>query len=297
MSDEEKKTDKNADSVDDAELDDLLDSALEDFNKKPKDVKKDETTVTTASSIPKENEEPVDEESWSQDFIKQAADQFERNLQNLIQNGGDGDFGASIQRMAQSVQSAMTNEGNDTEGVTADFQSAISQALRDLSVTAENMQNSGGEFGESELAAMLEQSNLEEAPGEFLPFMQGMMQSLLSKEVLYPSLKDLVEKYPQWLEEKKDTLSSEDFTRYSKQLELMGKVCAELETEKEDDTDEIKKRRFDKTLMLMQEMQTCGHPPEDLIGEQPPLFQSDGSGNPIVPSFPPIGDPQNCCLM
>lgn len=71
---------------------------------------------------------------------------------------------------------------------------------------------------------MLEQSNLEEAPGEFLPFMQGMMQSLLSKEVLYPSLKDLVEKYPQWLEEKKDTLSSEDFTRYSKQLELMEKV-------------------------------------------------------------------------
>lgn len=87
-----------------------------------------------------------------------------------------------------------------------------------------NFQNSGGEFNESELAAMLEQSNLEEAPGEFLPFMQGMMQSLLSKEVLYPSLKDLVEKYPQWLEEKKDTLSSEDFTRYSKQLELMGKV-------------------------------------------------------------------------
>lgn len=42
--------------------------------------------------------------------------------------------------MAQSVQSAMTTEGNDPEGVSADFQSAISQALRDLSVTAENMQ-------------------------------------------------------------------------------------------------------------------------------------------------------------
>lgn len=47
----------------------------------------------------------------------------------------------------------------------------------------------------------------------------------------------------------------------------------------------------------MQEMQTCGHPPEDLIGEQPSLFQSDASGNPIVPSFPPIGDPQNCSVM
>ena len=71
---------------------------------------------------------------------------------------------------------------------------------------------------------MLEQTSFDETAGEFLPFMQGMMQSLLSKDVLYPSLKDLTERYPQWLEEKKETLPSEDLQRYTKQLELMQKV-------------------------------------------------------------------------
>ena len=38
--------------------------------------------------------------------------------------------------------------------------------------------------------------NLESGEGEldFLPLMQGMMQNLLSKDVLYPALKDLQEK-------------------------------------------------------------------------------------------------------
>lgn len=71
---------------------------------------------------------------------------------------------------------------------------------------------------------MFGQASLEEGTGDFLPFMQGMMQSLLSKEVLYPSLKELVDKYPAWLEEKKTSLPAEDLERYQKQLDLMQKV-------------------------------------------------------------------------
>lgn len=63
-----------------------------------------------------------------------------------------------------------------------------------------------------------------ESSGDMLPFMQGMMQSLLSKEILYPALKELAAKYPSWLNEKKDTFSAEDFEKYNKQLDLMHKV-------------------------------------------------------------------------
>ena len=52
---------------------------------------------------------------------------------------GDAELGASFQKMAQTVASAIT-EGGDPEAVSADFQSAISQALKDLSTTQENMQ-------------------------------------------------------------------------------------------------------------------------------------------------------------
>lgn len=44
--------------------------------------------------------------------------------------------------------------------------------------------------------------------------MQGMMQSLLSKEVLYPSLKDILEKFPEWLRENESKLSPADKERY-----------------------------------------------------------------------------------
>lgn len=47
----------------------------------------------------------------------------------------------------------------------------------------------------------------------FVPFMQGMMQSLLSKEVLYPSLKELSDKYPAWLSENKGKIEQANYDR------------------------------------------------------------------------------------
>lgn len=71
----------------------------------------------------------------------------------------------------------------------------------------------------------------------------------------------------------------------------------ELEKEKDDDSEDSKRSRFDTILLLMQEIQGCGLPPEELVGEQPNLFQCDADGNPIIPSIPGIDSPQNCCVM
>lgn len=49
----------------------------------------------------------------------------------------------------------------------------------------------------------------------FLPFMEGMMQSLLSAEILLPSIKELLDKYPKYLEENDAKLSAEDKERYA----------------------------------------------------------------------------------
>lgn len=94
----------------------------------------------------------------------------------------------------------------------------------------------------------------ESGENPFLPVMQGMMQSLLSAEVLLPSLKELLEKYPAWLEENKDTISAEDKDRYSKQQELFKVICAELEKEKPDDSTDVKNDRFKIVLKNMQKV-------------------------------------------
>jgi hypothetical protein len=56
-----------------------------------------------------------------------------------------------------------------------------------------------------------------------------------------------------------------------------------LETEKPDDTEELKKKRFERTLSLMEEMQSCGQPPEDLIS--------------VASALPGMADSQNCSVM
>lgn len=109
------------------------------------------------------------EDAWTKDFIKEAADQFEENLQNLIKNGNsvetfhknhkkwtvdlkisvlgtDSELGASFQKLAQTIASAMTDEDkNEKDSASTDFQSAIAQALNDLSATSENLQVVGFE--------------------------------------------------------------------------------------------------------------------------------------------------------
>lgn len=110
----------------------------------------------------------------------------------------------------------------------------------------------------------------------FLPFVQGMMQSLLSAEVLLPSLKELLEKYPVWLAENGDKIDPADkerwreifivkvlivlkrllskFIRYMKQQELFKVICADLEQEKPNDSAEVKSDRFKKVLDNMKKV-------------------------------------------
>lgn len=81
-----------------------------------------------------------------------------------------------------------------------------------------------------------------------------MMQGLLSKEVLGPSLEDFVQRLPPYIEENKDKLSKEDIERYENQKKLMEEVLAELNQEKDTDTSDVKKERFTRVLALMQKV-------------------------------------------
>jgi len=136
-----------------------------------------------------------------------------------------------------------------------------------------------GEF----MQAMQEMHQNESSENEFLPFMQGLMGSLLSKDMMYPSLKEMCEKYPKWLKDNEGKVSDEDRERYQKQLGLMQEACKEYEAEKEDDSEEVVGQRFEKLIAIMQQMQMCGRPPEELIGSLPPGWALDQqSGLPQV---------------
>ena len=69
------------------------------------------------------------------------------------------------------------------------------------------------------------QQDDDDGSNPFLPFMHGMMQSLLSAEILLPSMKELLEKYPKYLEENGEKIPQVDKERYIKQQELFQIIC------------------------------------------------------------------------
>lgn len=126
---------------------------------------------------------------------------------------------------------------------------------------------------------------------DIMPLITNMMQNLLSKEVLYPALKDLTVRYPEWLEEHKGDLKEDEISRYEKQLDLMRNVCQEFEAESSEDLDSVKNERFQRILSLMQQMQECGSPPKELVGDVPDLASTDFSK---LPGFGSNG--AQCCI-
>ena len=85
-----------------------------------------------------------------------------------------------------------------------------------------------------------------------------MMQQLLSKEVLQDPMKEIGERYPKWLEDHKASLSKEEYDRYLHQYELIKDLNGVYESEP---------GNFNKIVELMQKMQECGQPPNDIVQE------------------------------
>ncbi|GAB0086518.1 peroxisomal biogenesis factor 19 [Sergentomyia squamirostris] len=237
--------------VKDKELDDLLDSALEDFDKTDEGTKGEGSTEKGAVSLPVPEE--AQENPWDEEFFKSQMKMFEEKMGQMFEGNVDEGF----QKMAEAAAMAL----NPTTENVADpqFTQTLTDALKGLSEGAENLQSP---FSPDDLAEMFGNVDLS-ASGEnnaFLPFMQGMMQSLLSAEVLLPSLQDLVSKYPKWLEENGAKVPAADKERYEKQHDLLKNVCQELEKESPNDTPEVKKQQFQKVFEYMQKVSMTNLP-------------------------------------
>mmetsp|Transcript_8921 Transcript_8921/g.16581 ORF Transcript_8921/g.16581 Transcript_8921/m.16581 type:complete len:246 (+) Transcript_8921:88-825(+) len=108
--------------------------------------------------------------------------------------------------------------------------------------------------------------------GELQSMVDSVMRQLLSKEVLYEPLREISAKYPKWLEENESKISKEDFDRYTKQLQCIKRLCTFYESSS---------NKFDDVLHLMQEIQSCGQPPDEIIHELAPDLEVGPDGVPV----------------
>ncbi|KAI2667720.1 Peroxisomal biogenesis factor 19 [Labeo rohita] len=246
----------------DSELDELLDSALDDFEKTSVPPTAPEAPTAPGAGMASDEKPPLLEDSkffeslFDGEMANQAREEWEKAMAELAQEEPE-----LLQHFHKLSEAAGKNAG---------------LAGDDLVKTLENLGlNENGEGGED---------------GNILPIMQSIMQNLLSKEVLYPSLKEITEKYPEWLESNKQSLPTDQFTRYEQQYKIMGEICTQFEKDGDKDS------TFENILELMQKLQDLGQPPKELAGEAPPGLNFDPeslhlSGAQGVPG------PEQCSIM
>ena len=113
------------------------------------------------------------------------------------------------------------------------------------------------------------ESNLDQV----LPMMENVMHSLLSADILYAPIKELCNKYPDWLAENRQSLKPTEYDNYNKQYDVARQLCHEFENyqnlknSRKNITDEMQNSHFEKVFELMQKMQSFGNPPPDIVGD------------------------------
>jgi len=73
--------------------------------------------------------------------------------------------------------------------------------------------------------------------------------------------------YPSWLSDNKGKIDDEQYAKYEQQFQLMSSITREFEDEEVSDSADIKRRRFERILDMMQRMQEFGQPPKEIVGD------------------------------
>ncbi|KAI8299494.1 Peroxisomal biogenesis factor 19 [Colletotrichum sp. SAR11_59] len=115
---------------------------------------------------------------------------------------------------------------------------------------------------------------------EFSKMLMGMMEQLTNKEILYEPMKELNDKFPEWLEKNREKTPAEDLKRYEEQQALVKEIVAKFEEKTYADGNAADREYI---VDRMQKMQAAGSPPSDLVGDMPSAqeaFNADESCNP-----------------
>lgn len=276
--------------------------ALDDFEKAKLTPAPHSPTTTPADALESQKKSPGDtakdalfasqekffQELFDSELASQATAEFEKAMKELAEEQ------PHLVEQFQKLSEAAGRVGSDSTSQ-QEFTSCLKETLSGLARNASDLQNSG--MSEEELTKAMEGLGMGDGDGDgsILPLMQSIMQNLLSRDVLYPSLKDITEKYPEWLQSHRESLSAEQFEKYQAQHNVMGKICEQFEAESPADSEATQKARFETVLDLMQQLQDLGHPPKELAGEMPPGLNFDLDA--LNLAGPPGANGEQCVTM
>ncbi|KAF8581451.1 Pex19 protein [Ramaria rubella] len=208
----------------------------------------------------------------SEEFGKQLAAEMEAMMRAM---SGDGQVDEAF-----PAGSDNSKEGDDP------FQKVIRQAMEKLKDSDDTMKadsKTGQDDLESLLASLGDMKLGEDGAedGENLESMlETMMSQLMSKDILYEPLKELDTKYPEYLAEHSSSLSPEELSRYTDQKARVTQIVSIFENPSYSDDNVAQSTEI---LRLMNEVQSYGSPPSEIMGAIPPGFDFGTDGMPKLP--------------
>jgi peroxin-19 len=303
--------------VDDEDDVDDLDDVLDQFtpSKVPASSSSQPSTSTSTSSpavnVPTSSQASKQKPSSSNadfgaDFAKSLAEEMESLWRGIAQeevNGGLNDEDETSEqreereRTLAAAWEAMLIEGMDgstdpslTQGAPIasktgekdDFKSRIRNTMNKLKESESGLKSSDPSSAATStdpLEALLSQLGGEDEE-EMQGVLEAMMGQLMGKDVLYEPLKELSDKFPDYLKANANTLTSDDKSRYDAQIICMKQILEIFESK--DYTDDDDKTRT-KVVDLMGELQRHGSPPEEIMGPLPPGLSMGADGMPNMP--------------
>lgn len=111
------------------------------------------------------------------------------------------------------------------------FQEQIRATMDKLKDSSDNVRSEVSDTANQDMLQqmMAQMGDMGDSEG-FQNLLEGMMEQLMSKDVLYEPMKDLESKFPDYLKEHKDKLSPEEYDRYSKQHDYIKQIVAKFES-------------------------------------------------------------------
>jgi len=253
----------------DADLDDILNSALADFEEDELDnerhdhvaqQKQTDDMVTKMGSLMEGIQDPSHGASLEETFRQLSTGSGA--MPDLAAFLDPAAAVAATRGGAKPKGGAGADEDADED---ADLEKGVAKTLQNLANATEEMEgmetNQAEQMGEEMMTEMMKEFEKMGEKEDFQDVINGMMKQLLSKEVMYTPMKQICEKFPVWLAEKESDLSTEDYERYGRQYQFFQKIVAVYDTEPDN---------FPRLMELMQDMQECGQPPSEIIKELAP---------------------------
>ncbi|KAI6817113.1 hypothetical protein KC340_g14800 [Hortaea werneckii] len=211
------------------------------------------------------------------EHLRHAADEAGKVGTDAGETGGTGPGATSgVRSGSKEGTGRKAGGGAGSGGGGGDFNDTIRrtmermQASGDAATAASTSGAAGGGSEEDLLAQMMKelQSGGGGAGGEedFNKMLMSMMSQLTNKEILYEPMKELDDKFPEWLRRHEDAADVEkgEMERYKEQRRLVREIVARFERkEYRDENEEDREYIVDR----MQKMQAQGSPPPDLVGD------------------------------